>query len=108
MTAKAFIVSVPYDQRRDVCHFRFDGGLQEADLRRLHVLEEAATRTEKHPNSKIMTTLLLKKICFKTVKLKLISGESPGLVVMGGDSCSEGCGFKSQRCILDGNDIFSH
>ena len=25
---------------------------------------------------------------------------SPGLVVMGGDSCSKGCGFKSQRHIL--------
>ena len=37
----------------------------------------------------------------------LISG-SPGLVVMGGDSCSEGCGFKSQCRILDGHDIFSH
>ena len=27
---------------------------------------------------------------------------SPCLVVMGGDSCSEGCGFKSQHRILDG------
>ena len=25
---------------------------------------------------------------------------------MGGDSCSEGCGFKSQQCILD--EHFSH
>ena len=33
---------------------------------------------------------------------------SPGLVVMGGDSCSEGCGFESQCRILDGHDIFSH
>ena len=31
---------------------------------------------------------------------------SPGLVVMGGDSCSKGWGFESQRCILDGH--FSH
>ena len=31
-----------------------------------------------------------------------------GLVVMGGDSCSEGHGFESQRRILDGHDIFSH
>ena len=31
-----------------------------------------------------------------------------GLVVMGGDACSEGRGFKSQRRILDGHDIFSH
>ena len=32
--------------------------------------------------------------------------KSPGLVVMGGDSCLEGCGFESQHCILDGH--FSH
>ena len=32
--------------------------------------------------------------------------KSPGLVVMGGDSCSKGCGFKSQHRILDGH--FSH
>ena len=31
---------------------------------------------------------------------------SPGLVVMGGDSSSEGCGFKSWHQILDGH--FSH
>ena len=24
-------------------------------------------------------------------------------MVMGGDSCSEGCGFESQHCILDGH-----
>ena len=30
-------------------------------------------------------------------------GGSPGLVVMGGDSCSEGCGFESQHCILAGH-----
>ena len=33
-------------------------------------------------------------------------GGSPGLVVMGRDSHSEGCGFDSQHCILDGH--FSH
>ena len=27
-------------------------------------------------------------------------------MVMGGDSCSEGCGFESKHCILDGH--FSH
>ena len=32
--------------------------------------------------------------------------EQPGLVVMGGDTCPEGCGFKSQHCILEGP--FSH
>ena len=31
---------------------------------------------------------------------------SPGLVVMGGDSHSEGRGFEFQRHILDGHDIF--
>ena len=35
-------------------------------------------------------------------------GGSPGLVVMGGDSCSEGCGYKSRCRTLDGHDIFSH
>ena len=33
-------------------------------------------------------------------------GGSPGLVVMRGDSCSEGCGFESQHRILNGH--FSH
>ena len=33
-------------------------------------------------------------------------GESPGLVVMGGDSYSEGRGFESQHRVLDGH--FSH
>ena len=32
--------------------------------------------------------------------------KSPGLVVMGGDSCFEGHGFESQHHILDG--YFSH
>jgi len=32
--------------------------------------------------------------------------ESPGLVVMGGDPSSKGCGFESQHHILDGH--FSH
>ena len=35
-------------------------------------------------------------------------GGSPGLMVMGGDSCSKGCDFESWRQILDGHDIFSH
>ena len=33
-------------------------------------------------------------------------GRSPGLVVMGGDSRSEGHGFESRRRILDVHDIF--
>ena len=45
----------------------------------------------------------------KLFKLKINSeGGSPGLVVMGGDSCSEGRGFQSQRNILDGHNSFSH
>ena len=34
-------------------------------------------------------------------------GGSPGLVVMGGDSCSKGCEFKNQHNILDGH-IFTN
>ena len=34
-------------------------------------------------------------------------GGSPGLVVMGGDSLSEDCGFESRCHILDGHDIFT-
>ena len=30
-------------------------------------------------------------------------GGSPGLVVIGGDSCTERCGFESQHRILDGH-----
>ena len=33
---------------------------------------------------------------------------SPGLMVMGGDSCSKGRGFVSRRLKLDGHNIFSH
>ena len=33
----------------------------------------------------------------------MIGGGSPGLVVMGGDSFSKGCGFKSRHHILDRN-----
>ena len=29
--------------------------------------------------------------------------KSPALVVMGGDSCSKGCGFELQHRILDGH-----
>ena len=35
-------------------------------------------------------------------------GGCPGLVVRGGDSCSDGRGFKSWCRILDGHNIFSH
>ena len=32
-----------------------------------------------------------------------VMADSPGLVVMGDDSCLRGCGFESQRRILDGH-----
>ena len=40
-------------------------------------------------------------LCNKCLKVNL--GGSPGLVVMGGDSCSGGRGFESQHRILDGH-----
>ena len=39
--------------------------------------------------------------------LKIKLGRSPGLVVMGDDSCSKGCGFESGRRILDGMTFFT-
>ena len=36
-------------------------------------------------------------------KVTLKWGGSPGLVVMGDDSCSRGCGFESRRRILNGH-----
>ena len=47
----------------------------------------------------------LVKVSFKTI---LAKDGSPGLVVMGGDSCSEGHEFKSQHCSVYWMDIFSH
>ena len=41
-------------------------------------------------------------MCRKDTKQRTRYGGSPGLVVMGDDSCLRGCGFKSQCCILDG------
>ena len=35
-------------------------------------------------------------------------GGSPGLVVMGDNSCSRGCGFNSRHIISDRHDIVSH
>ena len=51
---------------------------------------------------RIRSTLLLEKF-FAT---RMILCFSPGLVVMGGDSCSEGRGLESQRRILDGHKKF--
>ena len=52
----------------------------------------------KKPESDIETDLRMKE-CTKM-------GGSPGLVVMGDNSCSRGHGFKSRHCILDEHDIF--
>ena len=41
----------------------------------------------------------------KTKKRMRCLGGSPGLVVMGGDSCSKAHGFKSRFCILHVHDI---
>ena len=46
---------------------------------------------------------------FPSIKLfTILAGALFCLVVLGGDSCSEGGGFESQRRILVGHDIFSH
>ena len=41
-------------------------------------------------------------------QLSYCRGGSPGLVVLGGDLCSECRGFESRHHILDGHNIFSH
>ena len=46
--------------------------------------------------------LLQKNYKISILKLAIFKG-SPGLVVMGGDSCSEGLGFESQHHRLDGH-----
>ena len=51
-----------------------------------------------------MTEWLLADVLVKSNSS--IQGGSPGLVVLGEDSCSEGRGIKSR--ILDGHNIFSH
>ena len=43
---------------------------------------------------------------FPPFKQYFTVGRSPGLVVMGGDSCAKGCVFESRHRILDGH--FSH
>ena len=35
--------------------------------------------------------------------MKLVAGGSPGLVVMGGDSCSKGCEFELWHHVQDGH-----
>ena len=42
------------------------------------------------------------------IKKGVYLGGSPGLVVMGGDLCSKGCGFESRHRTLDGYNIFSY
>ena len=58
--------------------------------------KQTNTRTNKQrPNRQIVNHSISKQTNIKH-----------GLVVMGEDSCSKGCGFKSQHHILDGH--FSH
>ena len=49
---------------------------------------------------KIERAKMYEKLC---AKVDLGEGGSPGLVVMGGDSCSKGCEFESLHRILDGH-----
>ena len=72
-----------------------------------------------HLVQRYLPTLEEKQGIFRVVISFLLKGkqccqvntqQEPWLVVMSGDnSCSNGCGFESRRCILDGHlDIFSH
>ena len=45
----------------------------------------------------------MKEFALNLYKKANTKGGSPGLVVMGGDSCSEDCGFGSKHHILDVN-----
>ena len=49
---------------------------------------------------------LCNSLCKTQLDINFSNYRSPGLVVMGRDSHSEGCGFKSRHRILDGH--FSH
>ena len=53
---------------------------------------------------------LMKKVFYvkklKRDQLKKKMGRSPGLVVMGGDSCSKGRDFESRHHILGGHGVF--
>ena len=53
----------------------------------------------------LIEIMSLKLFCTKSNLFWAVGG-SPGLVVMGGDSCSKGLEFESWHCILDGH--FSH
>ena len=56
---------------------------------------------ERFPLPQFLTFSL---VILKGTALKnILQDGSPGLVVIGGDSCSEICGFKSQHCILGGH-----
>ena len=46
---------------------------------------------------------VLYKIGHRSDKIRHVGGGSPGLVVMGDNSCSRGNGFESWRRILDGH-----
>ena len=66
------------------------------------------SRYKKKKNKKLnkeMKKLLRSKKKEENIRKKnlFLSGGSPGLVHMGGDSCSKGREFESQHCILDGD-----
>ena len=58
------------------------------------------------PSISLSRANAVKPFIFPASKTNLCKGGSPGLVVIGGDSCTEGCGFESQHWILD--EPFSH
>ena len=46
-------------------------------------------------------------LCLWKIQTRLEAGGSPGLLVMGGDSCSKGRGFESQHCTYTGWTYFT-
>ena len=53
--------------------------------------------------TEVIYFILVKPSQRLSVTIAKYEGESPGLVVMGGESCSEGRGFESQHRILVGH-----
>ena len=75
--------------------------------------EGSVSRKNGQPNLRLSPTLVLNRLFLRLSHwaycqcpgAKVTNG-SPGLMVMGDDSCSRGCGFESRHHILDG--YFSH
>ena len=69
-----------------------------------HFLSTVELTKAKH--KEVVNGLFSKKqLCLSKQNLILVWGRSPGLVVMGGDSCSKGREFESWHRILDGHFI---